>query len=106
MELDTAVRYNLPVVVVVGNDNVWGIDYHQQVQIFGKSVATELLPTRYEKLAVALGAHAEYVEEAGQLPGALERALNSGKPSLVNVRIQPSPSPLTESIIEQKSAFV
>ena len=44
MELDTAVRHNLPVVIVIGNDSVWGIDYHQQVQLFGKSVATELLP--------------------------------------------------------------
>ena len=105
MELDTAVRHSLPVVIVVGNDSVWGIDYHQQVQLFGKSVATELLPSRYDKMAEALGAHGEYVEEADQLPGALERAFASGKPALVNVRIKPSPSPLTEYIIEQKSAF-
>ena len=105
MELDTAVRHNLPVVIVIGNDSVWGIDYHQQVQLFGKSVATELLPSRYDKVAEALGAHGEYVEEAHQLPGALERALASDKPALVNVRIQASPSPLTEYIIERKSAF-
>ncbi len=105
MELDTAVRHNLPVVIVIGNDSVWGIDYHQQVQLFGKSVATELLPSRYDKVAEALGAHGEYVEEVHQLPGALERALASDKPALVNVRIQASPSPLTEYIIERKSAF-
>lgn len=105
MELDTAVRHNLPVVVVIGNDSVWGIDYHQQVQLFGKSVATELLPSRYDKVAEALGAHGEYVEEPHQLPGALERALASDKPALVNVRIQANPSPLTEYIIERKSAF-
>ena len=104
MELDTAVRHNLPVVIVIGNDSVWGIDYHQQVQLFGKSVATELLPSRYDKVAEALGAHGEYVEEAHQLPGALERALASDKPALVNVRIQANPSPLTEYIIERKSA--
>lgn len=105
MELDTAVRHNLPVVIVIGNDSVWGIDYHQQVQLFGKSVATELLPTRYDKVAEALGAHGEYVKEPHQLPGALERALASDKPALVNVRIQANPSPLTEYIIERKSAF-
>ncbi len=105
MELDTAVRHNLPVVIVIGNDSVWGIDYHQQVQLFGKSVATELLPSRYDKVAEALGAHGEYVEEPHQLPGALERALASSKPALVNVRIQANPSPLTEYIIERKSAF-
>ena len=105
MELDTAVRHNLPVVIVIGNDSVWGIDYHQQVQLFGKSVATELLPSRYDKVAEALGAHGEYVEEPHQLRGALERALASDKPAVVNVRIQANPSPLTEYIIERKSAF-
>lgn len=103
MEIDTAVRHNIPVVIVIGNDSVWGIDYHQQVQLFGKTVATELLPnTRYDKVAEALGAHGEYVESAAEIPGALERAFASGKPAVVNVRTEPSPSPLTEWIIQQK----
>ena len=103
MELDTAVRHGLPVVVVVGNDAVWGIDYHQQVQLFGAKVATELFPTRYDKVAEALGAHGEYVEEEAQLAPALQRAFSSGKPAVVNVRTRPDPSTLTEYIIEQKS---
>ena len=102
MELDTAVRHNIPVVIIMGNDSVWGIDYHQQVQLYGRSVATTLLPTRYDKMAEALGAHGEYVEETNQLPGALERAFNSGKPALVMVRTRPSPSPLTEYILRVK----
>ena len=104
MEIDTAMRHNLPMVIVMGCDSVWGMDYHQQVQLYGKAVATELLPSRYDKIAEALGAHGEYVEEAHQLPGALERALASDKPALVNVRTQPSPSPLTEYIMERKRA--
>ena len=104
MELDTAVRHNLRVVIVVGNDRIWGMDYHQQVQLYGKAVATELLPSRYDKMAEALGAHGEYVEEAHQLPGALERALAADKPALVNVCTEPSPSPLTEYIMERKRA--
>ena len=43
-EVDTALRHNLPVVFIVGNDRVWGIDYHQQDQLFGKTVATTMLP--------------------------------------------------------------
>jgi acetolactate synthase-1/2/3 large subunit len=104
MELDTAVRHDLPIVVVVGNDAVWGIDYHQQVQLYGRSVATELLPTRYDLLGEALGAHAEHVEEEAELAPALKRALGSGRPAVVNVRIAPSPSPLTEHIIRAKQA--
>ena len=104
MELDTAVRHNLPVVIIVGNDAVWGMDYHQQVELFGgRTVATELLPTRYDKVAEALGAHGELVEEAGQLPGALERAFASNRPAVVNVRIAPSPSPLTQYAMRVKS---
>ena len=102
MELDTAVRHNIPVVIIMGNDSVWGIDYHQQIQLYGRSVATTLLPTRYDKMAEALGAHGEYVEDTNQLPGALERAFNSGKPALVMVRTRPSPSPLTEYILRVK----
>jgi acetolactate synthase-1/2/3 large subunit len=103
MELDTAVRHHLPLIVVVGNDSVWGMDYHQQLKLYGKTVSSELLPTtRYDKLAEALGAYGEYVEEAKELPGALQRAFASGKPALVNVRIKPAPCPLTELAIQLK----
>ena len=104
MELDTAVRHNIPVVVIVGTDAVWGIDYHQQVGIYGKAVATELLPTRYDKVADGLGAHAEYVEEPHQLLGALQRALASDRPALVNVRIKPEPSPASQHLVKTKRA--
>ena len=104
MEMDTAVRHGLPVVIIVGNDSVWGMDYHQQVQLYGRKVATELLPTRYDKVAEALGAHGEYVEDPAQLSGALERALASDRPSLVNIRTTPAPSPLTDWAIKIKSA--
>ena len=103
MEIDTAVRFGLPVVIVVGNDSIWGIDYHQQVQLYGRAVATELLPSRYDKIGEALGAHSEHVEEEADLGPALERSLASNKPAIVNVRIRPAPSPLTEYIIRAKS---
>ena len=102
-ELDTAVRHRIPVVIVVGNDSVWGIDYHQQVKFFGRSIATELRPgTRYDLVAEALGARGEYVEEAGDVGPALRRALDSDIPSVVNVRTSPSPSPLTRWVLDTK----
>ena len=103
MEIDTAVRFDLPVLIVVGTDSVWGIDYHQQAQLYGRVVATELLPTRYDKIGEALGAHSEHVEEEAGLTPALRRSLDSDRPAVVNVRIRPSPSPLTEAIIRNKS---
>jgi acetolactate synthase-1/2/3 large subunit len=102
-EIDTAVRHRIPVVIVVGNDSVWGIDYHQQVKFFGRSIATELTPgTRYDLVAEALGARGEYVEEAGDVGPALRRALDSDIPSVVNVRTSPSPSPLTRWVLDTK----
>ena len=102
-EVDTALRHNLPVVFIVGNDRVWGIDYHQQDQLFGKVVATTMLPTRFDIIAEGIGAHGELVETHDQLLPALKRAFSAGKPAVVNVMIEPSPSPLTEWIIETKS---
>ena len=87
----------------VGNDSVWGMDYHQQVQLYQRKVATELLPTRYDKVAEALGAHGEYVDDQSQLLDSLKRALSSDRPSLVNVQTMPAPSPLTEWAINTKS---
>ena len=103
MEIDTAVRFDLPVLIVIGTDSVWGIDYHQQAQLYGRVVATELLPSRYDKIGEALGAHSEHVEEEVGLTPALRRSLDSDRPAVVNVRIRPSPSPLTEAIIRSKS---
>jgi acetolactate synthase-1/2/3 large subunit len=102
MEIDTAVRHGLDLVVVVGVDGVWGIDYHQQIQLYGKAVSTELPPARYDKLAEALGAHGEYVDEPAHLPGALRRAFDYKGPSVVNVRTAPSPSPRTQQILDMK----
>lgn len=102
-EVDTALRHNLPVVFIVGNDRVWGIDYHQQDQLFGKTVATTMLPTRFDVISEGIGAHGEHVTTRDELLPALKRAFATGKPAVVNVMIEPSPSPLTEWIIETKS---
>jgi acetolactate synthase-1/2/3 large subunit len=95
LELDTAVRFNLPLVVVVGNDAGWAAERHRQRQVYGpdRVVASDLLPTRYDRVAEALGCHAEYVERPEQLRPALERAFGSGKPACVNVAIASIPSP-------------
>ena len=89
LELDTALRYALPIVAVVGNDARWNAEHQLQLQHYGaaRAVACELLPTRYDRIAEALGGHGEHVERADQLPEALARALASGKPSVVNVVI-------------------
>ena len=103
MEIDTAVRHNIPAVILIGNDSVWGIDYHQQKQFFGQSISTELLPnTRYDLVAKSLGAHGEFVQDISELAPAITRAYSSTKPSVINVQTTPSPSPLTKWVLDTK----
>lgn len=89
LEIDTALRYGLPFVAVVGNDARWNAEHQLQLKHYGaeRAVACSLLPTRYDRVAEALGGHGEHVERASDLPAALARAVASGKPAVVNVVI-------------------
>ncbi|HYV43218.1 MAG TPA: thiamine pyrophosphate-dependent enzyme, partial [Myxococcaceae bacterium] len=90
-DYDTALRFKLPMVSVVGNDAAWGQIRIPQVQMFGedKSPGTLLAPTRYDKVVEALGGHGEHVTEPKQIRPALERALESGTVACVNVMLDP-----------------
>ncbi|MBS7811285.1 thiamine pyrophosphate-binding protein [Roseococcus pinisoli] len=95
-EFDTALRHDLPFVLVVGNDAKWNAEYQIQKRDYGanRTHGCELLPgTRYDQVVQALGGHGEFVERAEDLPAALERAFASGKPACVNVIIDGKPAP-------------
>jgi acetolactate synthase-1/2/3 large subunit len=89
-EYDTAVRFGLPIVGIVGNDAAWGQMMRPQATVYGKDrlAATLLDYTRYDKVVEALGGHGEFCERPDQIRPALERAAASGKPALVNVIIR------------------
>ena len=89
-EFDTAVRFGLPIVGVVGNDAAWGQMMRPQAMLYGtdRLVATELNYTRYDKIVEAMGGHGEHVTEPDQIKAALERAFASGLPALVNVEMR------------------
>ena len=90
MEFDTMARHGIPVVGVIGNNGIWALEHHPMKFLYGYSVAAELRPeTRYDRVAEALGCHAELVSEPAELVPALERAFESGKPALVNVLTDP-----------------
>jgi acetolactate synthase-1/2/3 large subunit len=87
-EYDTAVRFDLPIIGVIGNDAAWGQMMRPQGAIYGTYDSTLLNPTRYDKVVEALGGHGELVERPEELRPALERAAASGKPACVNVMIR------------------
>jgi acetolactate synthase-1/2/3 large subunit len=101
-EVETAVRNELPVVFLVLADRQWGmVKFSQSMAIDGEKMARErVLPAgvnlntdlgeiRYDELARSMGAHGERVSRAVDLPGALERAVASGKPAVLHVDVDP-----------------
>jgi acetolactate synthase-1/2/3 large subunit len=89
-EIDTAVRYQLPYLAVIGNDACWNAEYQIQLRAYGKARARglDLLPTRYGAACAALGAHGEDVFRADDLPQALERCRNAGRVACLNAAIE------------------
>ncbi len=103
-ELDTAVRFGLPVVIVVGNDAGWGIERELQEAFYPASstVACELRNTRYDLVMKGFGGDGAHVTSPDQLDGAFERAFHSDKPFLINVEIDGAGSPFTQYQIKRR----
>lgn len=95
-EFETAVRRGLPFVSIVGNDARWNAESEIQRRDYGENRmhGCELLPARYDQVVTALGGHGELVEREAELAGAVERALASGKPALINVMIESIAAPI------------
>lgn len=93
-DFDTFVRFNIPVVSVVGNDRQWGQITVGQRAMYGKDrvVASMLADNcRYDKIVEGMGGHGEFVTEPDQIRPAIERAFASGKPACVNVIMDQEP---------------
>jgi acetolactate synthase I/II/III large subunit len=95
-EFDTAVRYGLPIIAVVGNDARWNAEYQIQLRQYGAERAKncDLLPSRYDRVAEALGGFGALVSTAADLPDALDRAYLSRRPSCINVMIESVAAPV------------
>jgi len=89
-EIDTAVRYGLPFVAVVGNDARWNAEYQIQLRRYGSDrlIGCDLRPLRYDAVTQALGGHGEHVSEAAALPAAIERAQASKLPACLDIAIE------------------
>ncbi len=86
MDADTLVRHGLPVVMICGNNGIWGLEKHPMQALYGYDVAAELQPgCRYDQVVTALGGSGELVTEPDCIGPALRRAFDSGVPYLVNI---------------------
>ncbi|MET1038189.1 MAG: acetolactate synthase [Aeromicrobium sp.] len=86
MDVDTLVRHDLPIVMIVGNNSAWGLEKGPMQWLYGYDVAADLAPqTRYDQVVTALGGGGEMVTDPKEIGPAIDRAFASGVPYLVNV---------------------
>ena len=91
MDVDTLVRHDLPVVMVMGNNSAWGLEKGPMQMLYGYDVAADLAPqTRYDEVVSALGGAGETVTRPDGLAPAFKRAFDAGVPYLVNVITDPA----------------
>ncbi|MBF9235368.1 thiamine pyrophosphate-binding protein [Microvirga alba] len=89
-EFATAVQYGLPIVVIVVNNGIYGtIRMHQEREYPGRVEATDLRNPDFAALARAYGGHGETVHETAEFAPAFERARNSGKPAIIDIKLDP-----------------
>src|SRR6516162_9222176 len=90
MDADTLVRHHLPVVMICGNNGIWGLEKYPMRALYGYDVAADLQPQcRYDQVVAALGGAGELVTRPADIAPALRRAFDSGVPYLVNIATDP-----------------
>ena len=95
LDVDTLVRHQLPVVIVVGNNGIWGLEKHPMQLLYGYDVAADLQPgCRYDEVVRALGGAGETVTEPEDLGPALDRAFAPACPTWSTCSpTRPTPTP-------------
>lgn len=102
LPLETAIHRGIPIVVVVFNNQAWGMIRHQQKSIWNRTNATDLRDVPFHELAKAMGGYGELVEKAEDIKPALQRAHDSGLPALLNVMTKDVMSLLTVGLVDRR----
>jgi len=92
-ELETAVRNNLAVIIIVAVDGAYGMEKTAQRRMFGREAdwfGHDHAPVRYDQVAIAMGCHGEYVSKGSEIKSALARAQASGKPAVIHAVVDPT----------------
>jgi len=104
-ELATAVQYELPIVILLVNNGMYGtIRMHQERSYPERAFGTDLANPDFAAYARAFGAHGEAVERTEDFPAAFERALEAGRPALLELRVDPEQITPRTSIAEIREA--
>ena len=101
-EIDTSVRHNLPITVVVGNNSLWGIDYWIQKGLYDRDVWTKLDQTNYELVAKGFGGEGIFVDDPKLLKEEIKKSLKSKKITLLNTVVRKISSPVADAAVTRK----
>ncbi|MBN8234826.1 acetolactate synthase [Halobacillus kuroshimensis] len=103
-EVETAVRYNIPVISLVFNNRMYGtIRMHQEMHYPHQVAGTDLGEVRFSKIARHMGAEGFYVQTAEEFEGALEKALRSNVPVVIEIECDPEQISLNRTISSLRS---
>ncbi len=107
-EFATAVQYDLPIVIVIADNGMYGtIRMHQEREYPGRTVATALKNPDFAAYARAFGGHGALVEKTADFAEAFEAAMKSGKPAIIHLKIDPegiTPTTTLDAIREKSLA--
>lgn len=104
-EFATAVRYNLPIITLVINNGIYGtIRMHQERDYPGRVSGTGLTNPDFADYARAFGGHGEIVEKTGEFAEAFLRARASGKPAIIEIRLDPEAITPTRTLTQIREA--
>jgi acetolactate synthase-1/2/3 large subunit len=106
-EFETAVRYEIPVIALVFNNNMYGtIRMHQEREYPERIAGTMLSNPNFAELAKLFGGYGEQVDSHEGFADALKRAIESGKPSIIEVAINPEQISVHATIDDLRKAKV
>ena len=86
-EFETAARQNLSFVVLLADDEAWGISLTGHQRSYGRELTSELGPIRFDRMAEAFGAHGVRVENACQIAPAIRQGLTADRPTLIHIPV-------------------
>ena len=104
-ELATAKSHGINVIIIIVNNGMYGtIRMHQEKHFPGRTIATELENPDFQLLAKAYGAHAELVAKTEDFRAAFERAKESGKPAIIELKVDPEAITPSATLTELRAA--
>ena len=92
-ELETAARYNAPIVVIIYDDQKWGAIALPQLRAYNTEIEMDLPRRSWSAVAEAIGGHGEYADNEHEVIPAIHRALKANRPAVVQVNVRTSLSP-------------